>query len=329
MSVAASNPAESIGNWVREDGERLATLRRTIESAFRGKAEAVDLVLTALLARGHVLLEDVPGTGKTTLARSLAMCLDVPFKRIQFTSDLLPADVIGVSIWREDIRTFELRRGPIFASVVVADEINRTTPRTQSALLQAMSEGRVTIDNDTHELPDAFMVIATQNPKEFHGTYPLPESQLDRFMLRFDIGYPGRDVERTIIQRYGYHDPVADLRPVATAEDLSRWQQRVEHVAVDPAVMDYFMAIVEETRRSAHLDLGVSTRAGISLYKAIQARAYLHGRAYVTPDDIQALVVPVFSHRVYVKSHYESGTAQRDEAAAILRELVDSVPVPR
>ncbi len=315
--------------WVAEDADLLARLRTSIGSAFRGKAEAVELALVALLARGHVLFEDVPGTGKTTLARSIAMSLHCPFRRIQFTSDLLPGDVLGVSIWREDTRTFELKRGPIFASIVLADEINRTTPRTQSALLEAMAETRVTIDNETHDLPTPYMVIATQNPKEMHGTYPLPESQLDRFLVRLRIGYPEQDIERDIIQRYGYHDPVSELVPVASADDVIRWSRRLEHVRVDPAVMDYVMSIVRLTRTAPQFDLGVSTRGAISLYKAAQARAYLLGRPYVVPDDVKVLVAPIFSHRVALRAHRDGGASGRDEAETVLLELVDQVPVPR
>ena len=326
---AASNVTDSIMSYVKQDADQLAQLKRSVETVFMGKSHAVDLSLTALLAGGHVLFEDVPGTGKTTLARSLAQSLECSFRRIQFTSDLLPSDVVGTSIYQEKTRSFELTRGPIFASIILADEINRTTPRTQSCLLEAMSEGTVTIDNTTHELPRPFMVIATQNPKEFHGTYPLPESQLDRFLLRLDIGYPEVSVEREIVQTHGHSDKVLAITPVATADDVSRWQARIEHVVVEPAVLDYLMSIVEQTRSSAHLALGVSTRGAIALYKAVQAKAYLDGRHYVTPDDIQALVGPVFSHRVWVKAHYEGGSAQREQAGVILAELVDSVPVPR
>ena len=335
MSASSSNveplagAAADIVAHVAEDAAALKRLRDSVESAFKGKHEAVELSLTALLARGHVLFEDVPGTGKTTLARSLAMSLDTPFRRIQFTSDLLPSDVLGVSIYRDDEHRFEFRPGPIFTSILLADEVNRTTPRTQSALLEAMAEGRITIDNDTHDLPAPFMVIATQNPKEFYGTYPLPESQLDRFMIRLSIGYPDVGTEKDIIQRYGHTDAVAHLEPVAHASDVIRWQRRVEGVRVDDAIMDYLMAIVTETRESAHLDLGVSTRGAMSLFRAVQARAYLLGRPYATPDDVQMLVVPVFSHRVWVKGHHEGGAAQRDEAATILADLVESVPVPR
>jgi len=327
--MSAVKPTAEIDRYVREDAAQLERLRANVASAFRGKAGPVELSLTALLARGHILFEDVPGTGKTTLARSVALSLECPFRRIQFTSDLLPSDVLGVSVFREESGHFEFRRGPIFANIVLADEVNRTTPRTQSALLEAMSEGRVTIDNTTHPLPNPFMVIATQNPKEFYGTYPLPESQLDRFMLRLAIGYPEQGIEREVIQAYGWRDAADGLKPVATVEDVLRWQSRVEQVHVEPALMDYLMAIVSETRRSPYLDLGVSTRGAISLYRAVQARSYLLGRAYATPDDVQHLVVPCFSHRVYVKSHREGGAAQRDEAATVLREIVESVAVPR
>jgi len=319
----------TIETWVAEDSDALEKLRQNVQGAFRGKAEIVEMTLTALLARGHVLLEDVPGTGKTTLARSLAHSVHCEFHRVQFTSDLLPSDVLGVSVFREESGQFEFRKGPIFANILLADEVNRTTPRTQSALLEAMSEGRVTIDNNTHDLPSPFMVIATQNPKEFFGTYPLPESQLDRFMLRLSIGYPELTVERDIIERYGWTDAAQALSTVATIDDVRRWQTRVEQVNVEQSVMDYVMAIVEETRKSRHLELGVSTRGAISLYRAIQARAYVLGRAYATPDDVQALVVPVFSHRVWVRSHHEGGASQRDEAATILNELLETVPVPR
>jgi MoxR-like ATPase len=327
--VPSAAPRGDIESLIAEDAPQLAQLRASIAGVFKGKAHAVELSLVALLARGHVLFEDVPGTGKTTLARSVAHSLETTFRRIQFTSDLLPSDVLGVSVFREDAGRFEFKRGPVFANIVLADEVNRTTPRTQSALLEAMSEGRVTIDTTTHELPRPFMVIATQNPKEFYGTYPLPESQLDRFMLRLAIGYPERSVERDIIQNYGWADPVSRLQPVATVDDVLRWQQRVEGVHIEEALMDYVMAIVTETRRSPHLSLGVSTRGAISLYRAVQARAYLMGRAYATPDDIQELVVPCFSHRVYLKNHSEGGAAARDEAGVILTELLDAVPVPR
>ena len=308
---------------------RLSRLRESVCSVFRGKEEAVELCLTALLAKGHVLFEDVPGTGKTTLARSVAHSLACTFRRIQFTSDLLPSDVVGVSVFRDENGEFEFRRGPVFANIVLADEVNRTTPRTQSALLEAMSEGRVTVDNRTWDLPQPFMVIATQNPKEFYGTYPLPESQLDRFMLRMSIGYPTREVERGLVSGYGWNDPVAALKAAATVDDVIRWQGEVERVAVAAEVLDYLMSLISATRASKYLALGVSTRGAISMYRAVQARAYLLGREYATPDDVQSLAVPSFSHRVYTSAHREGGAAQRDEAAMIIRELIESVPVPR
>jgi MoxR-like ATPase len=329
MSRPQAQTTAAIESHVAGDKPLLAGLRANIAAAFQGKEDVVDLTLTALLAHGHVLLEDVPGTGKTTLARSVASSLDCQFRRVQFTSDLLPSDVLGVSVFRDETGVFEFRKGPIFANIVLADEINRTTPRTQSALLEAMSEGRVTIDNTTHPLPDPFMVIATQNPKEFYGTYPLPESQLDRFMLRLSIGYPERDVERDIIRQFGWGDAADTLKTVAHIDDLKRWQSRVEGVVVDPSVLDYLMSLVTSTRESRHLDVGVSTRGAIALFRACQARAYLLGRHYVTPDDVQVLTLPVFCHRIWVQNSRQSGAAQRDEASAILNELLEGVPVPR
>jgi len=328
-SLVVKNIAGDIQRWVVEDQVMIGKLCANIGAVFRGKSEVVEHMVAALVACGHVLVEDVPGTGKTTLARALAVSLEGTFRRIQFTSDLLPADVLGVSIYRESKGDFEFRKGPIFANIVLADEVNRTPPRTQSALLQAMSEARVTVDNTTYDLPDPFMVIATQNPKEFHGAYPLPESQLDRFLLRLDVGYPERDVEREIVQEYGYTDPVVSMTSVAGMDDVRRWQSRVRQVHVDPTLVDYIMAIVEATRNSTHLEMGVSTRGAIALHKAAQAMSYVQGRAYVTPDDVASLVIPVCSHRVWTRAHYDAGSARRDEAAAILNEIIESVPVPR
>ena len=232
-------------------------------------------------------------------------------------------------MYRESEGEFAFRRGPVFANVVLADEVNRTTPRTQSSLLEAMSEGQVTVDNKTWDLPKPFMVIATQNPKEFYGTYPLPESQLDRFMLRMSIGYPSSDIERELVSGYGWSDPVSDLKSVASISDVMHWQAEVEAVRGPAEVLEYLMALVQGTRESRFLSLGVSTRGAISMHRAVQARAYLLGRDYATPDDVQKLAVPVFSHRVYTSSHREGGAAQRDEAGMVIRELVESVPVPR
>jgi len=328
-SSVVESIAGDVEQWVSEDKVHIGQLVDRIESVFRGKRPVVEIVMAALLARGHVLLEDVPGTGKTTLARCLAVSLDGSFRRIQFTSDLLPSDVMGVSVYRDTTGEFEFRPGPIFASIVLADEINRTPPRTQSALLEALSEGRVTVDNTTHDLPDPFMVIATQNPREFHGAYPLPESQLDRFLLCIDVGYPDRAVERSIVEEYGYDDPVASITPAATMDEVRRWQKRVAQVRVEPTLVDYMMGLVEATRNHPHLDVGLSTRGAICLHKAAQSIAYVRGRAYVTPDDIAELVVPVCSHRVWIRAQYDAGSARRTEAAAILNDIVESVPVPR
>ena len=313
---------------VEDDRPRLARLRDQVQGVFRGKAEAVDLALTALLAAGHVLLEDVPGVGKTTLARTLAGSLGVTFKRIQFTSDLLPADIVGVNVFDLERRVFEFQPGPIFAHVVLADEINRTTPRTQSALLEAMNEGQVTVDNETRRLERPFFVMATQNPKEFAGTYPLPESQMDRFLLRISIGYPAPDTEADIIRRYGHKDAAADVRPVLTRDEVLAMQHRVAGVRVSDDVMDYLMAIVQGTRENGAFDLGASTRGAIGLFRAVQARAYLLGRTFVVPDDVKFLASPALAHRVQPRGHREGSSSARTEASALIADLLDATPVP-
>ncbi|GMV39460.1 MAG: hypothetical protein AMXMBFR64_11760 [Myxococcales bacterium] len=327
MSQVVILPTE-IEAHVKDDRPRLARLRDQVQGVFRGKPDAVDLALTALLASGHVLLEDVPGVGKTTLARTLAGSLGVTFKRIQFTSDLLPADIVGVNVFDPERRSFEFQPGPIFAHVVLADEINRTTPRTQSALLEAMNEGQVTVDNETHRLERPFFVLATQNPKEFAGTYPLPESQMDRFLLRVSIGYPAAATEAEIIRRYGHKDAAADVRPVLSHEEVIAMQQRVAGVRVTEDVMDYLMAIVQGTREGGAFDLGASTRGAMGLYRAVQARAYLLGRAYAVPDDVKWLTIPALAHRVQPRGHREGSATARNEAAALLADLLDATPVP-
>ena len=313
---------------VADDRPRLARLRDQVQAVFRGKPDVVDLALTALLASGHVLLEDVPGVGKTTLARTLAGSLGVTFKRIQFTSDLLPADIVGVNVFDQEARRFEFQPGPIFAHVVLADEINRTTPRTQSALLEAMNEGQVTVDNDTHHLEPPFFVMATQNPKEFAGTYPLPESQMDRFLLRIAIGYPAPATEAEIIRRYGHRDAAADVRPVLSRDEVLAMQHRVAGVLVSDEVMDYMMAIIQGTREGGAFDLGASTRGAMGLYRAVQARAYLLGRTFAVPDDVKTLAVPALAHRVQPRGHREGSTTARTEAAALLADLLEATPVP-
>lgn len=308
--------------------EKIERLQSAIETVIRGKREAVRLGIVTLLAGGHLLIEDVPGVGKTTLAHALARALHCSFQRIQFTSDLLPSDVIGLSIYNQHTGVFEWKPGPIFANVVLADEINRTTPKTQSALLEAMAERHVTAEGVTHPLPSPFVVVATQNPIEHHGTYPLPESQLDRFMLRLRIGYPAIDDERQILRDREYSDPLDDLRPVMTAEEIVDLQQRVADVSVDNALIEYLMRIVAATRDSEMLDLGVSPRATLSLFRAAQALALTEERSYCIPDDIKRLVLPVFAHRILVSTRYASSMRRSEEAEAVLTEIMKTVSVP-
>ncbi|HXM46551.1 MAG TPA: MoxR family ATPase [Pyrinomonadaceae bacterium] len=308
--------------------ERVELLQSTIERVIRGKPEVVRLALVTLLAGGHLLIEDVPGVGKTTLAQALARALDCTFQRIQFTSDLLPSDVIGLSIYNQHDSLFEWKPGPIFANVVLADEINRTTPKTQSALLEAMAERHVTVEGVTHPLPQPFMVLATQNPIEHHGTYPLPESQLDRFMLRLRIGYPGQADEKLILRDREHAEPLDEMQPVLSAQDILELQEEVSQVSVDDAIVDYLMRIVSATRSSEMLDLGVSPRGSLSLFRAAQALALTEERTYCLPDDIKRLVVPVFAHRLTVSSRYSSAMKRSEEAEAVLLEIMKTISVP-
>jgi MoxR-like ATPase len=309
-------------------GQKILQLQVSIEEVVRGKSEAIRLALVCLLAEGHLLIEDVPGVGKTTLAHSLARVFDCTFRRIQFTSDLLPSDILGVSLFNQAGQTFNFRKGPIFANIVLADELNRTTPKTQSALLEAMSEGRVSVDNQTHLLPRPFMVIATQNPIEHHGTYPLPESQLDRFLLRIKMGYPDGAAEKDILRRQNHLPDTEHIRPVMQAEDILKAQASVDAVRVDEALLDYIMAIVEATRRSEYLLIGASPRGSLALRRTAQALAYFEGRDYCIPDDIKQLVLPVLAHRVIVSSKYSSPYKRSEEAEAILAEILRSIEVP-
>jgi MoxR-like ATPase len=305
----------------------VARLDGAVRSVIRGKDEAVKLALVALFARGHLLIEDVPGVGKTTLARALARSLDCAFQRIQFTSDLLPADVIGTSVFSLETQRFEFRPGPIFANIVLADEINRTTPKTQSALLEAMNENQVTVEKTTYPLPQPFLVIATQNPIEHHGTYPLPESQLDRFLLRVRMGYPSPESEREILANSA-RDPLDSLTPVITADEVAEIQGAVRTVRVDEDLVGYALALVEKTRRHEYLSLGVSPRGSVALYRAAQALALVEGRGYTVPDDFKRLALPVLAHRTVVSSRYVSTLKQAEQAEAVLREIVESTPVP-
>jgi MoxR-like ATPase len=306
----------------------VSQLQRAIARTIYGKEEAIQLALITLLARGHLLIEDVPGVGKTTLAQAIAKSFHCTFQRIQFTSDLLPSDVIGVSVYNPETRDFEYRNGPLFANVVLADEINRTTPRTQSALLEAMNEAQVTVDGKTLSLPQPFLVIATQNPVEHHGTYPLPESQLDRFLMRIKMGYPSPQTEREILRKRANDDPLQSLEPVAGVQDVLAMQDAVMQVKVDTSLHDYALDIVNRTRQTDQLALGVSPRGTLMLQRAAQARAFLDGRDYCLPDDFKKLAVAVFSHRVVASSRHASLQKKSETTESVLREIVDSVPVP-
>ena len=303
-------------------------LEDAVATVVRGKPEAIRASIVALLARGHLLIEDIPGVGKTTLARALAAALGGAFRRIQFTSDLLPSDIVGVSIYDQSGKSFELKRGPIFANIVLADEINRTTPRTQSALLEAMSEGHVSIDDTTHTLPSPFMVIATQNPAEHYGTYPLPESQMDRFLLRVSLGYPARGVERDLLRERAGGDPVMRLQPVVDLAAVIALQDSVEAIRVDDALLDYAMAIVHESRNHPAIAVGVSTRGVLAWYRAAQASALAAGRDFIVPDDLKLLAVPALAHRLVLAAAHDSLGRQRSDAERAITEIIGRVSVP-
>jgi MoxR-like ATPase len=303
-------------------------LEDAIATVVRGKPEAIRAAVVTLLSRGHLLIEDIPGVGKTTLARALAASLGGTFRRIQFTSDLLPSDIVGVSIYDQHGKVFELKRGPIFANVVLADEINRTTPRTQSALLEAMSEGQVSIDDTTHALDLPFMVIATQNPAEHYGTYPLPESQMDRFLMRVSLGYPARSVERELLRDRAGGDPIGRLAPVVDLSTIKVLQDGVETIRVEDALLDYAMAIVEETRRHPSVQLGVSTRGALAWYRAAQAAALAAGREFVVPDDLKELASSALAHRLVLAQTHESLGRSRTESERVIAEIVARVTVP-
>jgi len=305
----------------------VADLEGNMAQVILGKPEVVRLCVVTLLAGEHLLLEDVPGVGKTLVGKALARSVSGEFHRIQFTPDLLPSDILGSSIFHTKTSEFVYSRGPIFANIVLADEINRTTPRTQSALLEAMSDRQVSVDGQTHPLPRPFMVIATQNPFEFEGTYPLPESQLDRFLMRISVGYPDREDELQVLATHRAGEPVDTLMPIVDSARIIQMQDAVRQVALDESLQDYLLDIVHATRNCDELQVGVSTRGALSLYRASQALALTEGRDFVVPDDIKRLAVAVIAHRVIPKAYLHGG--QRDATEALVQRLIDQVEVPR
>jgi MoxR-like ATPase len=303
-------------------------LEKSLRRVIRGKDDVVRLALVSILAGGHLLIEGVPGVGKTTLGQALARAVDCTFQRVQFTSDMLPSDVLGISVYSALEQEFEFKRGPVFTNVLLADEINRTTPKTQSALLEAMNEGQVTVDAHSYELPQPFLVIATQNPVEHHGTYPLPESQLDRFLMRVRMGYPDTAAEREILRSEAGAERLRDLRPVLNGADVLEMQEAVKHIRVDESLVSYALEIVKRTRESEYLSLGVSPRGAQAQYRAAQAMAFLEGRGFCTPQDFKALAVPVFAHRVLMNGGYASTAKKSEQGDQVLKEIVESVAVP-
>ena len=297
-----------------------------VEQAAIGKPEAVRLTVLALLAEGHLLIEDAPGVGKTSLAKALARSLNCKFTRLQFTPDMLPSDILGSSVFLPNVGEFEFRAGPIFSHIVLADEINRTTPRTQSALLEAMSESQVSIEGKTRVLEKPFFVLATQNPFEFEGTFPLPENQLDRFMLCIDIGYPELAVEKEILTTHRRGEPVDQLQPVLEVSQLESLQQATRDVRVDDSISEYLLKIVTATRDHSQLSMGVSTRGALTFYRAIQARSLIENRDYATPDDVKQLAIPVLAHRVVCQGVVREG--HRDKARTVIRQILDNTRVP-
>lgn len=312
----------------REARPKLEALQKSVESVIRGKRDVVRHSITGLLAQGHILFEDLPGVGKTTLAHTLAVALGLTFTRIQFTSDMLPSDILGVTIYDPDKHEFEFRPGPIFAHVVLVDEINRTTPKTQSALLQAMNTAEVSIDKETYKLPDPFMVIATQNPVDSHGTFPLPQGQLDRFLLRLHMGYPSAEHERAILQDNRASNDFSMIRAVLTPDEVKAMQQGARSVQMADALADYIVNLARATRETPRVEVGISTRAAIALQRAAKARAYLEGRDFCTPDDIKTMAVPALAHRLKIAETFESEGAAIGRGSTVIEEILQRVRVP-
>jgi MoxR-like ATPase len=301
----------------------LKTLQERIESVIKGKSSAVKMAIVTLLGKGHLLIEDVPGVGKTTLAYTIAKATNCSFQRIQFTSDLLPTDIIGVSIYNPDSREFEFRQGPLFTNIVLADEINRTNPKTQSALLEAMNERRVSVERKTYALPEPFMVIATQNPIEYHGTFPLPESQLDRFMMHIKLGYPAFDYEKQVVLEQSRFEFIEAMEPVISALEIVKMQEEVDLVKIDDSLINYLMSIIGETRKNDKIRLGVSPRGGQFLLRVAKAIAYYEGRDYVVPEDIKEPAPLVLGHRIILKTRTYISDAEK-----VIGEILDKIPVP-
>src|SRR3954447_25827525 len=325
MSQRESTVAPAVG-FSPDILQKLSELETAVGAAIHGKPEVVRLSLVCLLARGHLLVEDVPGVGKTTLAQALARSVSCRFHRLQFTSDMLPSDVLGVTIYNAHAEAFEFKPGPIFSNFLLADEINRTTPKTQSALLEAMNEAQVTIDGKSHSLPRPFMVIATQNPVEHHGAYPLPESQLDRFLMRLRIGYPDASSERDILRNS--ERKIADVSTGLVAEDVIQLQDAVQRVSVEEAILDYMLAIIERTRNHDSLALGVSPRGSQALYRAVQGLALVEGRDYAIPDDVKRLAAPLFAHRIVINTRATLAPRRIDSGERIIEEILNQVEVP-
>ncbi|MBI4384259.1 MAG: MoxR family ATPase [Nitrospinae bacterium] len=308
--------------------EVIERLQKNIESVIIGKPEAIQLAIVTLLAKGHLLIEDVPGVGKTSLAYALAHSLNLSVKRIQFTNDILPTDITGVSIFNQKENRFEFRPGPLFANIVLADEINRSTPRTQSALLEAMNERQVSVDNATYPLEEPFMVIATQNPIESHGAYPLPESQMDRFMMYISMGYPSPEDEKRLLGSNSQGTKAREIKPVLGKADVLHLQERVANVSVEPVLVDYIMSIISASRHSKYLSLGISPRGGLIFQQAARSCALVRGRDYCIPDDIKQMAIPVLCHRVIPESRHGSPKRSHADTAAIVNDIVENVEIP-